>query len=203
MEIMIDQYPTEQYYSRIEDISLSNMTIAMPMSKGYPVYLNRGGYFYGKVIINGAVYRFKSSLLEKRVHPLPIWIISLPIEIKKIQQRAFVRIEAMLPVKFKIFSNSQDDSPPIAVMTKDISGGGLRIVYKLSLKLGTRLQISIDIPDIGVVETLGEVMRVDKLDGERDIYGIGVKFLNMPEGLRSKVIKFVFKKQLEYRQKGL
>lgn len=203
MEIMVDQYPTEQYHSRIEDISSNNMTIAMPMSKGYPVYLNRGQHFFGKVIVNGLVYRFKSNLLEKRVHPLPVWIISTPIEIKKIQQRSFVRIDTMLHVNFKIFDTNQDNSPPINAMTKDISGGGLRIIYKHSIKLGARLQISFNIPDIGAVETLGEVMRVDKLDDERDLYGIGIKFLNMPESLRSKIIKFIFKKQLEYRQKGL
>lgn len=203
MEIMIEQNPTEQYQSRIEDISSSSMTIAMPMSKGYPVYLNRGGYFYGKVIVNGLVYKFKSTLIEKRVHPLPIWIVSLPTEIKKIQQRSFVRIDSMLPIRFRTFGSTQDDTPLVSVMTKDISGGGLRFIYKYSLKLGTRLQLLIDIPDSGVVETLGEVMRVDKLDDERDIYGIGIKFLNMPESLRSKIIKFIFKKQLEYRQKGL
>lgn len=202
LEIMVDKHPTEQFNSRIEDKSPNNLTIAMPMSKGYPVYLERGGQFFGKVFAEGSLYEFHSNLLDKRMSPLPIWIISLPINIRKLQQRAFVRVEAMVPISIKSLSSSET-SPLVSAVSKDISGGGLRIVSKQPFKLGERAQLYIELPELGTIETSAEVVRVDKPDEDRALYWIGLKYLGLPEGLRSKIIKFVFKKQLEYRQKGI
>lgn len=203
LEIMLDQHPNEQFNSRIEDTSPQNLTIAMPIRKGYPIHLDRGARFYGKVFADGSVYHFQSSLLDKRIYPLPIWIVSLPSDIKKLQQRAFVRVEAMVPVSIQILTNVNEPSTLINAITKDISGGGLRVVSKKPLKLGNRVQMHIELPESGTIETSAEVVRVDKPDEDRSLYWIGLRYLGLSEGLRSKIIKFVFKKQLEYRQKGL
>lgn len=203
LEVMVEELPGEHFSSRIEDISVNIMTIAMPMRKGHPVHIGRGTRFWGRVFLENGVYEFRSFMLEKRIYPLPVWVISKPTDVRKIQQRAFVRIDAMLPVEFKVINDENQDNQIIRAITKDISGGGLRIVNKHPLKLGNILQMNIDLPEFGPIEVAAETVRVDKPDQDNDIYWIGVKYLNLPESLRSKIIKFVFKKQLEFRQKGL
>ncbi|MPL60692.1 Flagellar brake protein YcgR [bioreactor metagenome] len=200
---MVEEYPTERYNSRIEDVALNNFTIAMPMRKGQPVYINHSSRIIGKVFAGSVAYQFKSSLLDKRMHPLPVWVVSLPTDVKKIQQRAFVRVDAVLPIMFKLQDDGDDDRPLFSATTKDISGGGLRMIFKESIKLGTRLEVSIELLELGIIETLAEVVRVDRPDETRDLYWIGLKYLNLPETLCNKIIKFVFKKQLEYRQRGI
>lgn len=199
---MVEPYPDQQYHSRIEDITSSSITVAMPMSKGYPVSLNHGGQFYAKVFTDGAAYKFKSTLLERRLHPIPVWVVSQPTDITKIQQRAFVRVDATVPVKVMARDDSED-SLLLSLTTKDISGGGLRLISKQTINLGVYLTLRIELPEFGTIETPAEVVRVDKPDNERDLYWIGVRYIKLPENLRNKIIKFVFKKQLEYRQKGL
>lgn len=194
----------EQYHSRIEDITADNMSIAMPMSKGYPVMLQRGEVFFGRTVINTMAFEFTSSLLARQISPLPIWIIAAPYNIKKIQQRAFVRIDLSLPVHIKqIVDDQVVEEPIIDAVTKDISGGGVQIATTNQWQTGTKLMVTIDYPDIGSLTLKSEVVRVQQPQPDRVLFWIGIKFLEICEKDRSNIIKLIFKKQLEQRRKGL
>lgn len=200
----------EQYGSRIEEIAADEMVIAMPMSKGYPVMLAQGQSFTGQLIIDGIVYQFISKLLRKKIHPIPVWVVSLPDELKKVQLRSFVRTSAMIPVQFKLIlplaSNDPGisaDNPTFSVQTKDISGGGLQLVTRQPFEIGAKGQLIIDIPEGGIIMAIGEVVRVEQPQQENPVFWVGIKFTEVQERDRSKLIKYIFKKQLEQRQKGV
>lgn len=207
--IMLSKNPgSPQFQSRIEEVSSNHIVCAMPMIKGRPLTVQQGIRFYGKAIIDGVVYFFTSRLLNKKMFPLPVWIIDLPHDIERIQQRSFVRVDAMLPVEVKpiveeVSDEEAGDSPPIKVITKDISGGGAQLVLNEPVKIGTRLSLVIEVPDNEAIETIGEVVRVEKPRNDRELFWIGIKFLDIHESFRNKLIKFIFKKQLEQRQKGM
>jgi len=200
----------EQYGSRIEEIAADELVIAMPMSKGYPVMLAQGQSFTGQLIIDGIVYQFISKLLRKNIHPIPVWVVSLPVELKKVQLRSFVRTSAMIPVQFKLIlpltNNDPEisaDNPTFNVQTKDISGGGLQLVTRQPFEIGAKGQLVIDIPEGGIIMAIGEVVRVEQPQQENPVFWVGIKFLEVQERDRSKLIKYIFKKQLEQRQKGV
>lgn len=192
----------EQYSSRVEEITKNYMVIAMPMSKGYPIFLQAGEPFFGKIMLNSSAYRFKSNFLDKKMHPIPIWKIAIPYDIEKVQMREFVRIEAMLPVSIQ-FMPIEENSQPIHMLTKDISGGGTQIVSKQSIIIGSKLQLNIDIPDFGMITVSGEVVREDRPQADNALYWIGLKFLDIQEKDRNKIIKYIFKKELEKRRKEI
>lgn len=180
------------------------MVIAMPMSKGYPVLIQCGQNFIAKLVSDGKVYQFSSTLLHKVAYPLPVWEISLPKEWTKIQQRAFVRIHTTIPTKLKIFDpTSLQFSEPISVLSRDLSGGGMQIVNKNSLEQGTKVQVEIELPESGTLTFNGQVVRSDQPQMNHSIYWVGIKFQDMSERERSKIIRYIFRKQLENRQKGL
>jgi len=182
----------------------------MPMRKGYPVMLAQGQSFTGQLIIDGIVYQFISKLLRKNIHPIPVWVVSLPVELKKVQLRSFVRTSAMIPVQFKLIlplaNNDPEisaDKPTFNVQTKDISGGGLQLVTRQPFEIGAKGQLVIDIPEGGIIMAIGEVVRVEQPQQENPVFWVGIKFLEVQERDRSKLIKYIFKKQLEQRQKGV
>lgn len=204
LDIMLTKSYAEQYSSRIEDIGTEHMVIAMPMSKGFPILLRPGNKFYGKILLAEAVYLFTSTFLDKRMQPLPIWIISKPEDVQKIQQRAFVRVDATLPVQVEILpENEQDPAQQLEVATRDISGGGLKIICKQPMLANTKLLLTINVPEAGLIQTAAEVMRVERPQPDRELYWVGVKFVDMNEQIRSKIIRFVFKRQMEQRKKGI
>ncbi len=196
----------EQYHSRIEDITDKHMIIAMPMRKGHPVLPQAESSFYGKVFADNAVYQFSSTFLDKGITPFPVWIVSLPRDIKKIQQRSFVRLNTALRVRMTLLSSKDNsDEEPISevVLTKDISGGGIRLIVKEALPIGTKLKLSFDIPGFGPVQVDGEVIRVEQSTVNLRAYWLGVRFINAHNSVSNKIVKFIFKKQLEQRQKGV
>lgn len=201
LEIILASVPEEKLTSRIEEVNEKSMVIAMPMSKGYPILLSSGSKFFVRTVSNNASYQFTCIFIDKQLRPLPIWIVSLPNEIKKIQQRAFVRIDTMIPVEWQCAES--EDSEVTKTITKDISGGGARLISKQPIRLGTKLKIHINLPDLEQLQLNCEVVRVEKPQSDLPVFWIGTKFIDTPESVRSKIIKFIFKKQLELRQKGL
>ena len=177
------------------------MIIAMPMQKSYPVFLERGTEFYGKVFDGGGAYTFKSRFVDKKLHPLPIWIVTMPLTVEKTQQRSFVRLDVLLPVTLEYPFNNEVVS--IKAMTRDLSAGGLQAICDRRIKVGKHLKLFLDCPDYGIFEIEGEVIRNNRPQEDRKLYWISIKFLGIQEIVRDKISKFIFKKQLEQRQKRL
>ncbi len=191
----------EVYHSRIEEIYPDHLVVAMPMSKGYPVMFSKGNIFYGKVIFKGSAYQFSSKLLEKKIYPLPVWVISEPNNIKQIQQRNFVRIDARLTVNVQLVQLN-DFPEPMDAITRDISGGGVLLILKRRLYNGDHVKLEIDIPTCASIRCNGQIVRVEKPQEDVMVYWTAVRFTEIMESDRSKIIQYVFKKQLERRQRG-
>ncbi|SDF39383.1 c-di-GMP-binding flagellar brake protein YcgR, contains PilZNR and PilZ domains [Sporolituus thermophilus DSM 23256] len=194
----------ERYSSRIEEVTDEYLIIAMPMSKGYPVFLSLGDNLHVRIVDNGTAYQFTCTLVSKKLHPLPVWVVTRPREIIKVQQRSFVRVRTALPVEISIFDNETAQfSNSFQACSRDLSGGGIQLVSKEALDLGMKVQLAFELPEAGLIVVNGEVVRIEKPHHDRDIFWIGIKFLDLAERERSKIIRYIFKKQLEDRRKGL
>lgn len=202
---MLDVHPTgARYPSRIEEITPHHLHFAMPMSKGVPVILLSGTKFFGKVVSDGMVWQFTSIYVDKKGLPVPLWIAEKPFDIKQIQQRNFVREQMSLSMKvsFRAVGANDVEDESLAVITKDVSGGGVLFASKKPIRVGDKIRLLLELD--GKVETLGEVVRVGKsIDPTIGITWVAVSFIEIAERDRDKIIKFVFKKQMERRQKGL
>lgn len=212
LEVWFSDKPDERYGTRIEEINSDSFVIAMPMSKGYPVMIPRDSNFSGKLIIEGLVYQFTCTLLSKRIHPLPIWVISLPFDIQKIQLRSFVRVAASLAIQLKVISSEANnpasaivvsEQPVYSLFTRDISGGGVQVVSKQLLKAKAKVEIVLDMPANETIMAIGEIVRTHQPQPDIPVYWVSIKFTDIQEKDRSKIIRYIFKKQLEQRQKGV
>lgn len=204
LDLALTKAYTEQYSSRVEDVLSDAVVLAMPMSKGYPVMLQQGEFFYGRTVADGVVYMFTCTLLERKLSPLPIWKASLPTNVERVQQRSFVRVDATVPVRMAIEpAKAGEATLLLEATTKDISGGGAKIIYKHRLPAGTQMKLTLQLPEIGEVETEAQVVRTDKPQEDRPIHWVALRFINLHETVRSKIIKYVFKRQMELRQKGI
>ncbi|MBC8016280.1 MAG: PilZ domain-containing protein [Sporomusaceae bacterium] len=193
-----------QHTSRIEEFIHGHMIIAMPMQKGSPVFQERGKAVYGKVFDESGVYAFKCTFVDKKMSPLPIWIVTMPVDIKKSQQRSFVRFDIALPVVIEYpLHNDEDEVVSLKLITKDLSGGGLQLICNRHFKNGSKIKLTLDFSDYGVFQVDSEVVRIHQPQAERQLFWVSVKFLNIPENVRDKISRFIFRKQLEQRQKGL
>jgi c-di-GMP-binding flagellar brake protein YcgR len=208
LEIVLSKNPnTPQFTSRVEELDSDHMTIAMPMKKGRPIVLESGQEFYGKIYDEGGVYLFKSKFISQRMEPLPVWVATLPHDIEKTQQRDFVRFDVAQPILINYSSyRDPEQLESLKVITKDLSGGGVQAVCEKNIRIGTKVHMIIslsDDDDDDDIEVDGEVLRVNKPQMDRQLFWISIKFIGARNTIRDKISRFIFKKQLEQRQRGL
>ncbi|HWR38322.1 MAG TPA: flagellar brake domain-containing protein [Patescibacteria group bacterium] len=189
------------YKSRIEGVQSDRLVVAMPMFRGAAVSLKEGEYFQVRLIVGQLSYQFSSYFISRQLSPLPVWIIARPGSVTKVQQRSFVRMGGSMAASVVI--RPQDDSEPerYDVLTRDISGGGTEIVMDKRLAHGTKLQVVVRLPGMGAVSAVGEVVRVNKPLEDREIYWVGIRFVDIQERDRDNIIHYIFKRQLELRRK--
>jgi c-di-GMP-binding flagellar brake protein YcgR len=190
-----------KYTSRIEDFDSKNLILAMPMVKGYPIIPMIGSVINVRLVLDQSSYRFTSVYLNKKATPIPVWVLAIPKEVEKVQLREFVRVETMLPLKVQVEDAEHNLLPPIPCSIRDVSGGGIQLVMKQFVPPGTRVYVDAEIPDVGALQTYCEVVRSIEVKGPEKIFWSGTKFVDLSEVMRTKLIKFIFKRQRDLLQK--
>lgn len=206
------------YSSRIEEVMDNELEIAIPSKQGHLLPLPKGTWFLGKIMQCGSMYLFKSKINHVALQQnVPTWTIEKPEEIEKIQRRSYVRMDARLPVSVKIhvegenilliegknYSAKELENKVWELNTKDISGSGAKIIAKMKIPEETNVSLTFQLPEIGAFYALARVIRSELINPELGLYWIGVHFIGLTERERDKIVRFIFKKQVELRKRSL
>lgn len=172
----------------------------MPIRHSIPVFLPPNTEFYGSFVDGSGRFQFKSIYKAKKMVPIPIWIATLPTDIKKVQLRSFVRLDVNVSVS--LIESESEQPLPKAFVTRDLSGGGLCLISKIPIPPRTPVNLTINLAEQGTINASGITVRLDKQPSDLNLYLISIKFVDIIEHDRSKIIKFIFQKQVERKRKG-
>lgn len=149
----------------------------------------------------GSVYSAQSSFLGiKREKEFAGVVLTTPENTKKIERRKYFRLPInieieilMLPLDTE-YMEIKDMPKPIFNLLKptttiDISGGGMKITFDNKPEVGQKALVVIYIPD--QLKLLCSVMRVE-MDNKEGKYKVSLKFENIRERDRDKIIAFIF-----------
>ena len=180
------------------------MLLSMPSHRGQPIVLAPGAEVVVRFILGGAVFQFKTLYRESRHFPLPVWVVGPAYEVSKIQRRSYFRLETYLPVILHVEKEAEPEKsvPPIVdlnLQTKDISGGGLRVVSKTLFEPGTEVMVELTLPGKVKIPTKGRVVRSEPSAPDSRIHWVSIEFTFIEEHDRKKIVTFVFQKQLSQR----
>lgn len=203
---MLNEY--EYHATRVEDIRADGLVLAMPMRKSVPVFLPEGDLFEGKVIKDGVLYAFQARLLSRALTPLPVWRISEPENIRKIQLRSFVRLDIGLKT---VLCSLDDENNPVegtkqTAVTKNISAGGALIVAAAGYPIGAKVSVKIICDAHTNIQSFASIVRCVpefREPGSPPLYLLGVQYVDLEERERRKFIQFINAKQIERRQRGM
>lgn len=184
----------------LQEVTGNVIAIAVPVLNGLNYLLSNDEkveciYNDGK----GNVYRFKAKVVGRKIERIPLVLMELESDLKKIQRRDFVRVPYIGNVKYmpidKYNENVLHDLDKCSFKqgkTLDISGGGLRIQIKDDLQLGQLLVINIIIGTSKAL-AIGEIVRDEGLKpGIEKLYVYGVKLKYIDSNIREEIIKFIF-----------
>jgi c-di-GMP-binding flagellar brake protein YcgR len=110
---------------------------------------------------------------------------------KYLEKRAFERKNCYCLLRYKILDEKGTYSTVITSL-RNISAGGLLLKFKEPHLLGARVEIKINlpIPDDSVISAVAEIVRIKTYDKAKE-YWAGVKFVDIKEEDRKKIIDFI------------
>ncbi len=170
--------------SVIQEWDENNLYIAVPMIKGQYIKFAKGQkltmYNY---LHSDKLFKFECKVLGlDKCGNMPLYKLTLPEEVRKIQRREFVRVETNKRIKYSKLEEEKFNS---AVLI-DLSGGGMRIKANEKLELNELVTIYLEDEKISVE---GKIVRADKY---KDYYDYGISYSHIDNKTREKLIKIIF-----------
>lgn len=190
----------EVYFSRVEDLRADSLLITPPFRKGFYLPPRTGRILTARVVFEKVPYLFESSLLRYISEQIPLWELSLPQNIKKIQMREDVRLDLGLPMMLTL-QNDPEDGKTLKALLKDLSAGGMQIVLPRLFPVGTKLKLSVQLGDDFIFEPKGTIVRLTPPLPPLDKYLAGIRFDEVDAATKQKIIRYIFGKQAEMRMK--
>ncbi len=200
-------------------MSDTKIVIGVPIVNGRLLTLSSGKRL--KVIINrkdSGLHQFRALVLRRgHDESIPTMELQRISEIEKIQRRFYFRMPLILDMKLKIAVGERiekmiDKGDVIEVtetdyiyhdiLTNDISGGGLRATIKTPLELGKLVKVELLINNVRH-DVNAEVVRCNLVHDVVTKYDLGLRFYEIDEHVRSKIISYIFEKQRKLREKGM
>lgn len=178
--------------------------IDIPFFKGNIYQIHPGSIIIVYINKGSELYKFRASVLERRLMDgsIPVLDIEKVDEIQRIQRRGFFRFDCVLKAKYRIFKGGNNQF--IDSYTKDISGGGIRILLKEEVDESTILEFELYLDESSTIKFTGTVQRVfDRKNDEKYKFEAGILFENIENKERENIIKFVFNEQRKLIKKGL
>ncbi|MTI48011.1 flagellar brake protein [Sporosalibacterium faouarense] len=196
----------KKYISQMLDIiDERNYTISGPLKNRniVPFYINniievayykenKGKYFFEAIV---------KKVINKNMYKL---VVEKTSKIRKIQQRNFYRLDYSLPALkiYKITKDGIEKEIKEECSTENISGGGIGLLSNYSHDKGDLVELKLEL-DRFVITIHGKIVRIDNANNPQYKYTLGVKFSEIDDTDRERIIKFIFNQQRKLRKKGL
>jgi c-di-GMP-binding flagellar brake protein YcgR len=211
LEILDGDY-AGRYTARVQDIEKSKFYIEMPLKSGakVPTQLPQGLLLSVRYrAVDGAQCSFTTRVLGREVRQIPLLALHRPhlSEIHRQQRREFLRVP--IPAQFDIVFMDSETKEIISAQAhgQDISGGGfaIRVVNNLGIRAGDIVGFRFTLPQEGGPEIVGKarVIRVSPTDEETGLKSVSLKYFEIREADRQRIVQYSFKRQIEMRDKGV
>ncbi|WP_010236605.1 flagellar brake protein [Clostridium arbusti] len=206
-EILIND---KVYKSNIQETDKDYIGISIPICRGEYAPLNKDEKVTAVYYDDNNLYGFNTVVIGRKMDRIPMILLAIPENIKKIQRRRFFRVSLIKDVSYlkvnKSISNSEfgslikDSKDFKKALMLDLSGGGLRLKTPISFEKGDIIIIRIPFKKEDIF-VLCNCIRVFK-DMDSNLYVSGFNFFNIDNKTQEKVVAYIFKIMREQMKKS-
>ncbi|WCN37220.1 flagellar brake protein [Aneurinibacillus uraniidurans] len=190
----------KQYKTTVADLSNDMIMITYPIDEQTgrtAILLDRQAVYVSYMNQDGNQYEFSSEVVRRTKDNIPLLLLRKPElkDIRKIQRRNYLRVPVMLNVDFMI-ENTKHSARSV-----DISGGGLLLLCKPEITFPEEaFSVTIHLPDQDIAAKV-ELVR-QPIPQDNGLLKVPLRFTQIAEGHRDKIVRFCFAKQLENRKRS-
>ncbi len=197
-KIRVSRIDTDEvwYDSTIQDVNEKNFFIDIPYQDNLPLVLQRGDQVRANLALENERLEFITTVVGFKLDNIPLFILSLPKNYNRIQNRKFYRLPIMIEIFYAELEEGSQQQEFHRSYTLDISGGGVRILVSKAYAKGTCLVIKIPLPCGDIVDeicVLGRVIRSGKIESSPASYA-AIEFTDITRSQQDKIVKFIFNK---------
>lgn len=201
-----------RYAARVQDIEKTKLFIEMPLRQGakVPSQFPQGlAVLIRYRAVDGAQCTFTTRVLGRDVRQIPLLALHRPrlSEIHRQQRREFLRVPISSPFDIVYMNSETKEIVSAQAHGQDISGGGFafRVTKNLSIRAGDIVGFRVVIPHEAGPEIVGKarVIRVGHPSGELELKSVSLKYFEIREADRQRIVQYSFKRQIEIRDKGV
>ncbi len=215
-----DEEATKRVYtSRVNDIiSEDRMEIMMPMEKTKLILLPVDTEYDMAIYTDHGLYQCFVRVVDRyKSDNMYLLIVELTSNLRKNQRREYYRFscalemcsrtleeEEIVAVESKELLNLAPGLPLKRSVIVDISGGGLRFVSSQRYEKDSLIYCSYYLIVDGnkkLYEVVGRVLDSKEVENRKDIYEHRVQYVNMNEGVREQIIKYIFQEERKNMKK--
>lgn len=138
-----------------------------------------------EAISGRGIHRFGGVLSAQNAGSLTI---TLSGDVERIQRREFVRIATHLAVSVQGVGAEIGGE----TSTLDVSGSGMRITDKWDLPLGLDVRVQLTLPDGGVMQVLGRVVRIGSADDQK-----GIRFEDLARADEDRLMRYIRDREVQ------
>lgn len=206
-EILIND---KVYKSIIQEATKDYIAISIPVCGSEYAPLNKDEKVTAVYYDENNLYGFNTDVIGRKKDRIPMILLAIPENIKKIQRRRFFRVSLIKDVSYlKVNKNISDSELSRLTMDSkdfkkalmlDLSGGGLKIKTSEKIEVGDSLIIKIPLKKEDIF-ILSSCIRAFK-DMDSNLYVSGFYFLNIDDKTQDKVVAYVFQVMREQMKKS-
>ena len=186
----------------LERADPSYLRVAFP-SKCCPPW-EPGAIVEALVQLKGSTYSFQAQVRKAVPQLPPIVILVEPTEMRRLERRRYYRLRTSITLEYlSALDSSNRELARLGGLVTNISGGGVQLLATDPLEPGMRVRLCL-VVDESPLETTGLVSYCRPVSKETNLkYRVGVAFLSLDSRQVELIERFVFRRQMELRQKGL
>ena len=194
----------EAYPSRVEDLKSDEVFIAWPTEGGQLIPVVPRVRLSVSFLQEGKYFTFEATVRRIMQVPVPAIVLKLDSGPRQIERRNDVRVRVAVALELseKVVSlasfKSQGDHASIHTFTEDLSGGGFCIRHGSYVPPGSLYDVQMTLPD--KKETLSLAAKVVRCtpggQTDRNDFEVAFSYVQIPEKVRSRIVRFVFACQI-------
>ncbi len=187
-----------EYVSQLMDTETNGeLAIAVPIKNSQLVTLLNGTKI--TILYNNnesGMLEFEAEVVRKITGKVPLMYIKKISEIIKGQRRNYFRLDLLVPIQII----KSDDDAIHSGFTKDISGGGLRMITDSDFNEGEIIHVSFELEDRTYNLKSQVRTKFSSIDNKNEV---GIEFLDIIEIDRNDLIKYLFLQQRMLIKRGM
>ena len=191
------------YRSRVEDIVEEKLMVAWPSDGRMRMPLHQDQILSFSLVRDNNAYSFNGMVDGMSEKPLPLVTIIISSAIERVQRRQDFRVKCLIPVEIiGTLPVSSGASCPVILRLKthasDLSASGISVSSEVAIPTNIMPEIRFSLPDDKpLIKILCRVTHCFAIPGNSTAYHSGIQFLDINEKDKARIVRFVYRTQLQ------